>query len=94
MRGSSKWRFHLKREENYEINTEIIDHNFRARSINGNIQKRKGILNMHLNIRSLKNKVCEVKKIVKEHNPHLLGLSEVELNKETIDIKSLEIPGY
>ena len=49
---------------------------------------------MHLNIRSLKNKVCEVKKIVKEHNPHLLGLSEVELNKETIDIKSLEIPGY
>ena len=82
------------REENYEINAEIIDHNFQARSINGNIQKKKGILNMHLNIRSLKNKVYEVKKLLKEHNPHMLGLSECELAKDNIDEKCLKIPGY
>ena len=41
------------RGENIQIKQEIIDHNFEARYKNGNIQKKKGILNMHLNIRSL-----------------------------------------
>ena len=95
---ASRWgspvSFYLKQEENYEIKTEIIDHNFEARSINGNIQNKKGILNMHLNIRSLKNKISEVKRLIKEHNPHMLGLSEVELKKENLDEKSLKIPGY
>ena len=44
--------------------------------------RRKCILNMHLNIRSVKNKVLEVKNIVKQHNPHIFGLSECELKKE------------
>ena len=92
--GGTSGRLYLKREENYNINTEIIDYNFQERMKNGNVQKQKGILNMHLNIRSMKNKVCEVKKLVKEHNPHLLGLSEVELNKENIDEESLKVPGY
>ena len=29
-----------------------VDHNFHARYVNGNIQKQKGIINMHINIRS------------------------------------------
>ena len=70
----------LKQEQNCNIKTEIIDYNFIARITNGNIQFKKGINNMHLNIRSLKYKVGEVKRLIKEHNPHMLGLSEVELS--------------
>ena len=50
--------------------------NFLAKYVNGN--RVKGILNIHLNIRSLKNKVTEVKKLVKEHSPNIFGLSECE----------------
>ena len=60
----------------------------------GNIRKIKGILNMHLNIRSLRYKVLEVKNIIKENNPTLIGLSECELFKDKIDDKILKIPGY
>ena len=51
---------------------------------------------MHLNIRSLGNKVSEVKNLVKKHNPHIFGLSECELNKarSTFNEKQLKIPGY
>ena len=65
-----------------------------ARYLTGNIQKIKGILNMHLNIRSLQHKVLEVKKVIKENNPTLIGLSECELSKEQIDVTTLKIPGY
>ena len=68
--------------------------NFLAKYINGN--RNKGILNMHLNIRSLKNKVSEIKNIIKQHNPHILGLSECELKKKNnqFDENVLKIPGY
>ena len=51
---------------------------------------------MHLNIRSLVNKVCELKVIVKEHTPHILGVSECELKKVNgqFDEEKLKIPGY
>ena len=49
-RGSSVGSCIL-REENYQVNREIVDHNFQARSLNGNISNKKGIINMHLNIR-------------------------------------------
>ena len=49
---------------------------------------------MHLNIRSLRNKVFEVKKVIKDNNPHILGISECELKKENVDEKCLKIPGY
>jgi hypothetical protein len=94
VRGGSRVGYVRIREENYEINTEIIDYNFQARSKNGNIQKKKGILNMHLNIRSLKNKVYEVKNLLKEHRSHMLGLSECDLTRDNIDEKCLKIPGY
>ena len=50
----------------------------------------------HLNIRSLKNKVQEVKQITATVKPHLFGLSECELknNTETFDINKLKVPGY
>ena len=81
-------------EINYFVKQEVKDHNFWARYSNGNGQKKKGILNMHLNIRSLKYKIHEIKNIVKEYGPHILGLSECELLKVNIDEKSLKIPGY
>ena len=51
---------------------------------------------MHLNIRSLGNKVFEVKNIIKEHTPHILGLSECEIRKVggKYDESKLKIPGY
>ena len=68
--------------------------NFLAKYVNGN--RRKGILNMHLNIRSLTNKVLEVKNLVKQHSPNILGLSECELRKvdNQYDESRLKIPGY
>ena len=84
--------YHFIREGGRSM--EIVDHNFNARYINGNIQKKKGILNMHLNIRSLRYKVYEVKQVIKEHNPTLIGISECELYKDRMDEKCLKIPGY
>ena len=53
-------------------------------------------MNIHLNIRSLSNKVSEVKKLVKEHSPNIFGLSECELKKVNgkFDEAKLKIPGY
>ena len=73
---------------------KVVDINFEAKYLNGNIQNQKGIVNMHLNIRSLRLKVIEVKSLVKEHNPHTFGISEAELCKDIIDEKSLKVPGY
>ena len=49
---------------------------------------------MHLNVRSLRFKVFEIKNLIKQHNPHILGISEAELEKDRIDENSLKIPGY
>ena len=68
--------------------------NFQAKCVYGN--RKKGIYNAHLNIRSLNNKMCEVKNLVKEHSPNILGLSECELRKvnNQYDETKLKIPGY
>ena len=51
---------------------------------------------MHLNIRSLANKVSEIKILVKEHTPHIFGISECELKKINgkFDEEILKVPGY
>ena len=71
--------------------------NFIAKYTYGNRNtSRKGIVNLHFNIRSLSNKIVEVKNIVKQHNPHILGLSESELRGDSnqFDESKLKIPGY
>ena len=72
--------------------------NFKARYKFGNpeVKRSRGIKNFHLNIRSLVNKISEVKSIAKEHNPHILGISEAELRNigNRFDQKKLKIPGY
>ena len=69
--------------------------NFWARYVYGNkCQSPKGIKSLHLNIRSLKNKVEEVKNLIKQENPAIIGLSECELSKHNINIDSLRIQGY
>ena len=70
--------------------------NFLARYRHGNQERKRGIKNFHLNIRSLGKKISEVKYIIKQHSPHILGLSECELKKlnNKYDEKKLHIPGY
>ena len=71
--------------------------NFFAKYLHGNIKENsKGIKAFHVNIRSLQNKVDEVKKLVQDISPHILGCSECELknvNQES-QLSSLKIPGY
>ena len=81
-------------EENNKI---IIDDsskkpNFVAKIVNGNIQR--GLFSIHLNIRSLYNKMSDVKNFVKLNKPHILGISETELKKSHHSVNSLKIPGY
>ena len=63
-----------------------------ARIINGN--SKRGVKTIHLNIRSLYNKVCEVKRLVKQENHHILGISEAELKKSHHSLNSVKISGY
>ena len=67
--------------------------NFLARYLYGNIVQ-KGISNFHLNIRSLQNKVQEIKMIINEKSPHIFGISEAELKKTDVNVENLKIPGY
>ena len=76
--------------------SEKVDYNFFARYLHGNIQNQnqKGIMNMHLNVRSLRYKVNEIKNLVTVHNPHIFGVSEAELTKNSVKEEDLKIPGY
>ena len=73
---------------------QVVDHNFEARYLYGNIRKQKGIINLHLNVRSLRFKINEIKILIKEHNPHLIGVSEAELSRDSVHEDNLKIPGY
>ena len=69
--------------------------NFYARYINGNIKSDlKGIKVLHHNIRSIQNKVADIKKIAQDESPHILGCSECELFKSNNEnqLKGLKIP--
>ena len=49
----------------------------------------------HLNIRSIKNKICEVKKVIDENRPHVLGCSESEIKNDfkKDQLNHLNVPG-
>ena len=49
--------------------------NFWARYLYSNIYQVKGVHNMHLNMRSLKYKVGEIKNVIYNEKPTILGLS-------------------
>ena len=57
---------------------------------------RWGLKNAHLNIRSLKNKMSDIKAVVNSSKPHIFGLSECELRKvdNKFDETLLKVPGY
>ena len=64
------------RNDRFDNNMRLTG-NFYARYLHGNRKlSPKGVKAYHLNIRSLQNKVWEVKKITTEIKPHILGLSE------------------
>ena len=66
--------------------------NFKARYLNGNV--KRGIKNIHINIRSLYNKMSEVKNLVQQEKPHILGISESELKRSHHSLDKLKVPGY
>ena len=71
--------------------------NFYARYVNGNIKNNpKGIKVLHVNIRSLQNKVQDIKKIIQHESPHILGCSECEIKNtfQMDQLKSFKVPGY
>ena len=76
--------------------TKKLSPNFQARYTYGNKTNQRGIINMHLNVRSLANKVPALKIICNEHSPHILGVSECELRKVNgqFNEENLKIPGY
>ena len=49
---------------------------------------------MHLNVRSLYNKMSEVRNFIKNEKPHILGISEAELKTSHHCKDSLNVPGY
>ena len=82
--------------QSYRKSSKKKSVNFLARYKYGNQPKQsRGIKNLHVNIRSLRNKISEVKNIIKQHSPHILGISEAELRKvgNVFDEKKLKIPG-
>ena len=71
--------------------------NFYARMTYGNKKSlQSGIKNLHLNIRSIRNKMSDIKAIVKQKKPHIFGISECELWKfqNNFDESRLKVPGY
>ena len=54
--------------------------NFLSKYKYGN-KHEKGIKNMHINIRSIRHKLHEIKYIAQSHTPHKLGISETEIHK-------------
>ena len=86
----------VREHVNLRIYQRKVPVNFLARYTYGNKQNLKGIKNFHLDIRSLANKISEVKNIVKEHQPHILSISECELKKvaDKIDESKWKVPGY
>ena len=66
--------------------------NFQVKCAHGNIGR--GVVNIYLNVRSLYNKMSEIKSFVVKKTPHILAISENELSKSGHHEQSLEIPGY
>ena len=66
--------------------------NFKAKLLHGNI--RKGIKNIHVNVRLLYNQMSEVKLLVQRQKPHILRISEAELRKGAHSLSDLKVPGY
>ena len=66
--------------------------NFLSRYFYGN-KPNKGILNYHLNIRSLKNKVIKVEYIVRSEMSPIFGVFYIDLNKSNARENDLKIAG-
>ena len=68
--------------------------NFNARYLYGNGNVKRGLLNLHINVRSLYKKIEEIKRLIIQEKPHLIGISECELSKRVHDLNTLKIQGY
>ena len=93
--------FYQSEKQNFQefslLSAGIYSSNFYTRLTYGNkASELKGIKNIHLNIRSLSNKISEVKHIINQEKPHIFGISECELRKSQNKSEEtrLKIPGY
>ena len=66
--------------------------NFKAKLLHGNI--KKGIKNIHVNVRSICNKMGEIRLLAHKEKPHILGISEAELRNGAHNLSDLKLPGY
>ena len=76
----------------YRFLSKKMGSNFKAKYTHGNIER--GLKNIHLNVRSLYNKMSELKSFTKKEKPHIMGVSEAEIFLDWHERNSLEIPGY
>ena len=90
--NSQPWSSSTQPKMLLQIRGKHQTNNFKSKLVHGNITR--GIKNIHLNIRALYNKTSEIKKLVKEEKPHILGISETELRKTSHDLDKLKVPGY
>ena len=60
----------------------MLSPNFYAKLTYGNRQiMKRDLKNLHLNIRSIRNKITDLRNIVEQKKPHIFGLSECELRR-------------
>ena len=76
----------------YRCLSKLMESNFKAKYLYGNIDR--GLKNIHINVRSLYNKITELKTFMLKEKPHILGVSEAELLKDFHSEAKLKIPGY
>ena len=89
--SGSGWKG-MQLRQHYVTLSKQLTPNYQARYLHGN--GKRGILNIHVNIRSLFNKMSEVKNLIQKEKPHILGISEAELRKSHHCENSLKVPGY
>ena len=91
-RGNSfNWVKHLQWVNLHRLGANQTS-NFKARYLNGNI--KRGLINIHVNVRSLYRKMSEIKRLIQQEKPHILGISECELKKNHHQLDKLKIPGF
>ena len=90
--GGQPWSSSTQSKLLFQKKGKHQTNNFQAKYLHGNI--KRGIKNIHVNIRSIYNKMSEVKQLVKNEKPHILGISEAELRKRSHSLDKLKVPGY
>ena len=91
-KGTDKLRLILRKIQRFTISQKKIK-NRRKRSENGNINKTMKIMQWNKGNSFLRNKIEDIKDIIRKHKPEVLVINEVHLNMDD-DQTILNIKGY